>query len=109
MSKSKELLWEPHSWTCTTVDPLMQISIDAVEGPLGTRYAVRKAGLCLSKASLQFEYEPLGSSRSDEWLDDHRVVSLLAAQELFSAWVSSKEGNGLKRSLFRKMPRMGGH
>ena len=108
MSNSKELLWEPRSWACQGVDPLQQVSIDVVEGLSGTRYAVRKAGLCMGKAALQFDYEPLPSSRDDEWLDDHRMATLEEAKELFSKWVSSLDGKGLKSHLFRAPPFMGG-
>lgn len=35
------------------------------------RWAVRNGSRCLSKA-LTWDYEPMPSSREDEWLDEHR-------------------------------------
>lgn len=49
------------------VDPQHPIRIDLVRAPTTVRYVVRRAGDCLSKTG-EWEYEPLPSSRDEEFI-----------------------------------------
>lgn len=61
------------------------VMLERVEGHAGTRWAVRWNGHCLNKDG-KFEYEPLPSGRTDEFLARCRWESAEAAMEY---WVES--------------------
>ena len=103
MTLGTELEWQPRSWSCPTINPLEQITIEAVYGIGGVRYAVRRPGHCLSNRALSFDYEPMPSQRSEEWLSEHRMASLEEAKRVFGYWVDSIGGEG-QSELFRACP-----
>jgi hypothetical protein len=61
--------WQPVSWQPESrMFSCHSVSIDLVGGSrLGVRYAVRKGSCCLNH-DLEWEYEPLPSSRDDDFL-----------------------------------------
>lgn len=73
--------WVPVRWVlaCTEND-LVQVTIDAVPFKGGTRYAIRRLNYCLND-SLEWEYEPLSSHRSDEFFKRCRVGSMEEAKQ----------------------------
>ena len=57
-------------------------SISRLEQPNGpVRYAVRHSSFCLHVTSGEWEFEPMPSNRTDEWLDEHRFPTFEAAVE----------------------------
>lgn len=87
MTPGKERQRDPHSWAAPSINPKSQVRIDAVEWWPGERFAVRVAGLCLSRPKQEFEYEPMHTQRSLEWLEDHKADYLEEA--LFERWLDS--------------------
>jgi hypothetical protein len=63
--------------TAYTVTMFREPTIDChvfditVEETAPGRWAVRHLGSCLSSVE-EWDYEPISSSRTDEWLDEHR-------------------------------------
>jgi len=55
-------------------------------------WAVREGCRCLSKSGL-FDYEPMPSSREDEWLSEHRFAS---PDEAFEAFVRCETAESTK-------------
>jgi hypothetical protein len=55
-----------------------------------TSWGVYMSSLVYSKKNKQFEWEPLPSSRDNEWLKDHRFNSLEEAKNIIEI-VSKKE------------------
>ena len=45
------------------------------------RWAVCHRGLCLSNKTGEWDYEPMPSSRDDEWLEEYRFTNLDVALE----------------------------
>lgn len=62
--------WEPVEWRRTSRKPgdIDDLAVHRMRSPFyeGTRYAVRRHGRCLNK-SAEWEYEPMPSSRDDEF------------------------------------------
>jgi hypothetical protein len=56
------------------------ITIDRVCGFHGVKYAIRQAGACMD-ANGEWEFEPMPSSRSDEWLKRFRFKEWKAAAD----------------------------
>jgi hypothetical protein len=91
-----EVVAEPSSYTVylkgmDSQDHMVYgVSVDRnpgiVRGVDAVRWAVRRLGFCLNVDGDSWDYEPLPSSRSDEWLEAYRfdtfAEALAAAQEV---------------------------
>lgn len=70
-------------------DAYRLVELQRRDGRYGAiRWSVNMRGRCLSKKTLDWEWEPLPSSRTDEFLSECRFDS---AEEAFSAWRSARE------------------
>ena len=56
------------------------VTIDRVQGFNGIVYAIRQAGACMD-ANGEWEFEPMPSSRTDEWLKQFRFGTWEAATD----------------------------
>jgi hypothetical protein len=66
----------------------------AVERAAPRRWAIRNLSHCLNRISGEWEYEPLPSSRTDEWLEAHRWTQLEEAQLIAARVCGSVTWNG---------------
>lgn len=73
-------------------ESIESVRIDAVHGRGGiTRYAVRQSGACMD-ANGEWEFEPMPSSRDDEWLNRFRFDTWEAAARAVEKYVKSPLG-----------------
>ena len=86
--------FEPCQWEyrpCEIPSDIECIHIDRVHGLAGIRYAVRQAAACMNHHG-EWEFEPIPSSRRDEWLAEFRFPSLFEAKLAILAHVKHPWG-----------------
>jgi hypothetical protein len=87
--------WESVSWEWNAdliKEKLFEpVRIDRVKGFDGTRYAIRQGGACMN-AQGDWEWEPIPSSRTDEWLAEFRFTTWLDAANAVERHVKHPHG-----------------
>jgi hypothetical protein len=72
------------------IDP---ISIDFVSWKEGNRFAIRRLGFCLND-SLEWELEPMPSSRNDDFFKRCRVNTFEEAEKRVQDWMEEEKKEG---------------
>jgi len=72
------LKWLPN-YLCWVI--VEATKFDEFQKPIS--WAIRKSSLCLSKKTKEWEYEPMPSSRDDEYYEEFRFSSL---EEAITFW-----------------------
>ncbi len=85
---------EPTQWTLcpVPVGEHQPVHIDRVRKRDGTDwYAIRQGGVCMDTVG-DWEFEPLPSNRTEEWLQRFRFPTLADAQEAVFANIRDPRG-----------------
>lgn len=79
---------------CSPTAPLPRVEFHRMDSPFypGVKWAVRKHGSCLDKNG-EWEYEPMPSSRTDEFYARCRFESLQDAVNAYNKNMSEEERN----------------
>lgn len=79
-----------------------QVTVDYAAGFDGDRWAVRIMGRALNKHTRQWDPEPIPSSRTDEWLADHRWTDYGEAVTAARAVCGNVTWNGMSADFLAR-------
>jgi hypothetical protein len=81
--------WKPCKWRIEGADRIHEVTIESVARPDGPdRFAIRRGGAVLAKDG-EWEYEPIPSSRDDDFFARCRYDSLEEATAFYANHVNN--------------------